>query len=124
MSKPAVKSLSVRATQILSEMLKSSLTFGRTPGAMVSLALSSATALGNLSIDKVFDRELHANSKHEEPITRQNPEIKELDLHALIIGNIQQRRLLQLPARGSRTMLEGDILHLQTEVAKDRDYPS
>jgi hypothetical protein len=37
---------------------------------MVSLALFGVIASGNLSVDKVFDRELRPNSKHQEPITR------------------------------------------------------
>ena len=65
----AMKSLRVTATKIFYEILKSSLSFGQTPRAMISLALSSAIASGNLSIDKVFDRELRPKSKHQELIT-------------------------------------------------------
>jgi hypothetical protein len=33
---------------------------------MILLMLSSAMALGNLSVDKVFDQELHLKIKHQE----------------------------------------------------------
>jgi hypothetical protein len=61
------------------------------------LELSSMIALGNLLVDKVFDRKLRPNRKRQEPITRQNHEIKGLNLHVLITRNIQQCRLLQPP---------------------------
>jgi hypothetical protein len=42
---------------------------------MISLALSSVLASGNLSVDKVFNQELRLKSKHQEPITQQNRKI-------------------------------------------------
>ena len=56
---------------------------------MISLALSSAIASGNLSVDKVFDRELRPKTKHQELIAQQSHEMKELNLHVLITRNIQ-----------------------------------
>ena len=76
MLKPVMKSLRVSATQIFSKILKSSLLFGKTPRAMISLALSSAIASGNLLVDKVFDQELRTKSKHQELIAQQNRKMK------------------------------------------------
>jgi hypothetical protein len=52
---PAMKSLRVSTSQIFSKILKFSLSFGRTPGAMILLVLSSVIASGNLSVNKIFD---------------------------------------------------------------------
>ena len=50
----AMKSLRVTSTKIFYEILKSSLSFGQTPRAMISLALSSLITSGFLSVDKAL----------------------------------------------------------------------
>jgi hypothetical protein len=75
-------------SQIFSKILKFSLSFERTPGVMILLALSSVIALGNLSVNKIFDQELCPKNKNQELITRQNHEMKGLNSHVLITRNI------------------------------------